>query len=739
MDRRTRTGLNILEAALLVGVLGDALLRATPWGLNVLLWSGALLAALCALRARWRGRALAGEGRWLLGAATIAAAAFAWRDSPTLKLLDALALCVALSLVAWRARGRSVRLARLADYARAVGGAALDSMFSALPLAASDVRWRTIPRAGALRHAAAVARGLLIAVPLLAVFGALLMAADAVFDNLVRDNLHVGAGNAFSHALVTAALAWGVAGFFRGAILAHDEDAGRETKPRPADAASHFAGGPAHVYTSVTADEKRHDANGESQNTIFKSVTEEPLATPPGATPGATTDNEPHTKNDSAHTNDTAVNNVTANNATANSANSGAAGASNVAADSANGDPAAVAAPRRFALGAVEVGTALGLLDLLFASFVLVQIRYFFGGAAHVGATTGLTYSEYARRGFFELVWVAALALPLLLAAHSLLRRDAATVRLFRALAGAQIALLFVIMASAVARMRLYQSEYGLTELRLYTTAFMLWLGLVFVWFAGVVLWRERRERFACGALVSAALVVGALHLLNPDAYIVRANAAHARRGRAFDAEYARALSADAVPAVLAALPSLPREARCALASDLLSRWPADARVDWRTWNVARARARKLVGARRASLEAEATNCPAPAAHTQTLNQPGGPTQSHVPTQSQAPTQSHAPAATTSSPAAATTNAVMPATAAGTQPVATTTANLNASRTHDAGAGASASPATSVGGGRAAGHATPTVTMTMSNGRNRPSERKAKRPNGGKRTANGRR
>jgi hypothetical protein len=105
MDRRTRTGLNILEAALLLGVLGDALLRATPWGLNVLLWVGVLLAGFRALAARCREGGFAGEGRWLLGASVLAAAAFAWRDSPTLKLLDAAAICVALSLLAWRARG----------------------------------------------------------------------------------------------------------------------------------------------------------------------------------------------------------------------------------------------------------------------------------------------------------------------------------------------------------------------------------------------------------------------------------------------------------------------------------------------------------------------------------------------------------------------------------------------------------------------------------------------------------
>ena len=707
MDRRTGIGLNILEAALLLGVLGDALLRATPWGINVLLWSVPLLAALCALHARWRGRALAGEGRWLLGAVALAAAAFAWRDSPTLKLLDALSLALALALVAWRARGRNVRLARLADYARAVGGAAVDALFSALPLAASDVRWQTIPRSGFLRHAAGVARGLLIAVPLLAVFGALLMAADAVFDDLVRETLHVDAGNAVSHAFLAAALAWGVAGFFRGAILANEEDARGETE-RPADDAGRFAGGPAHVYTSVTADDRKRDAKGEAQDAAFKSVTEEPPAAPNAATGD-----------------ESQANNVS---------------------PRAGGDSSVPAASRRFALGAVEVGTALGLLDLLFASFVLVQVRYFFGGAAHVVQTTGLTYSEYARRGFFELVWVAALALPLLLVAHGLLRRDAATARLFRALAGAQIALLFVIMASAVARMRLYQSEYGLTELRLYTTAFMLWLGLVFVWFAGVVLWRERRERFACGALVSAALVVGALHLLNPDAYIVRANAAHARRGRAFDAEYARALSADAAPALLAALPALPRDARCALASDLLARWPSDARADWRTWNVARARARKLVGARQVSLTAEAQGCPAPSQPAQGINQPGttnqtlAPDQTFTPPQSFTPTQSYAPTRSgetgaTSLPAVATTNSGTPAVPAGVTVQAPTFAatTTNAPRA-DAPANGAASAATTVNRRQTRDRATPTETMTMRNGPKPSPGRQAKRSKGRRRT-----
>ena len=126
--------------------------------------------------------------------------------------------------------------------------------------------------------------------------------------------------------------------------------------------------------------------------------------------------------------------------------------------------------PKR-TLGGTELTVVLALLDLLFLAFVLVQLRYLFGGQSLVETRTSLTYAEYARHGFFELVAVAALVLPLLLLADWMRRRDRGRQDvLFRVLAGALIVLLFVVMASALQRMRLYQREYGLTELRVYVT-----------------------------------------------------------------------------------------------------------------------------------------------------------------------------------------------------------------------------------------------------------------------------
>jgi hypothetical protein len=255
------------------------------------------------------------------------------------------------------------------------------------------------------------------------------------------------------------------------------------------------------------------------------------------------------------------------------------------------------ARPQWLALGPIEISLVVGLVDALFAAFVWIQVRYLFGGAQWVQEVPALTYSAYARRGFFELCAVTALVLPLLLAAHWLLRAETRTeCRLFALLAGAQVLLVLVMVASAFERMRAYREEYGLTELRFYTTAFMLWLGALLVVFAATVL-RGRRDSFAEATLATAALALALLHVANPDAWIVRTNAA---LSRPFDVRYALALSADAVPALVEILPTLASTEREALAAGLESRWRG-ADEDWRTWSVARARAANELRSRSSS------------------------------------------------------------------------------------------------------------------------------------------
>jgi hypothetical protein len=229
---------------------------------------------------------------------------------------------------------------------------------------------------------------------------------------------------------------------------------------------------------------------------------------------------------------------------------------------------------RRPAVGIVEIGTALALVDLLFLFFVSVQFRYLFGGSGLVEVTPGLTYAEYVREGFGHLALACALVLPSLLAADWLLqprrRRDTLV---FRTLGGLLLLFLVVIIASALQRVRVYQEAYGLTESRFYGAVFVGWLTLLTAWFAATVL-RGRRERFAFPALVSGFAFVALLVAVNPDVRIARTNLERAlsgptapnRSGAQFDAHYLASLGADAVPTLLNALSHLPSEPACVLA-----------------------------------------------------------------------------------------------------------------------------------------------------------------------------
>jgi hypothetical protein len=260
-----------------------------------------------------------------------------------------------------------------------------------------------------------------------------------------------------------------------------------------------------------------------------------------------------------------------------------------------NPESLALPRPAALSLGIVEVGVVLGLLDVLFLAFVAVQVRYLFGGAERVVETVGLTYAEYARHGFFELVAVTALVLPMLLLAHWLLRAESrAHERVFRVLSGAMVALLFVIVASALQRMYLYTREFGLTELRLYTTIFMAWVSVVLVWFVLTVLW-GRRDRFALGVLATGFAAILLINALNPDALIARVNVDRMQAGERFDAYYLTHLSADAAPVLVESLPRMNEADRRMVEEDLRARWADAAETDWRTWNLSRSQARHVV------------------------------------------------------------------------------------------------------------------------------------------------
>ncbi len=539
MNEKTKTGLEILEAALLLGILGDVLLRETPWGLNVLLFVGALVAAMVMLTLRRRSEFLSRQTIALHAALVLFALMFVWRDSIQLKLLNSLAITGILSLLTLPALKIKAHMAGVFQYGFSMFWSGVNAAFSPFYLVFEDIKWKTLPQKGWTKHVAAVLRGVAIAAPILLIFGALFMAADAVFQGIVEQTFHLNPEVLFTHIFFVGFFSWIVAGYLRGSLLASFAPEAAEIKPK------------IKTQTLSITEDKEDESNEQKPSENVKTWNWQ------------TFDNS--------------------------------------------------VMPKFFTLGAIEISIVLGLVNLLFLSFVIVQIPYLFGGMELVQNTPDFKLAEYARRGFGELVTVAALVLPILLFSHWLLRKDApVNEKIYRVLAGMNIALLFVIMISATQRLLLLTGNlgYGLTTVRFYPMVFMIWLALVFAWFALTVL-RGAREQFAWGALWAAFFVVGTLHVLNPDDFIIRTNVRLMHEGRSFDSNYVTELSDDAVPALLENLPTMNFERQCVVKQKISNRF-ADVQTenDFRTWNWSRSSAREKMAQYSASLDT--ANCPLP-------------------------------------------------------------------------------------------------------------------------------
>ncbi|HYP24929.1 MAG TPA: DUF4173 domain-containing protein [Actinomycetota bacterium] len=223
-------------------------------------------------------------------------------------------------------------------------------------------------------------------------------------------------------------------------------------------------------------------------------------------------------------------------------------------------------------------------LNVLFAAFVVVQVAVLFGGHGHVLDTAGLTYAQYARAGFFQLVWIAALVLGVIALAVKLAPPDQE--RLRNALLGLLCGLTLVVLASALRRMSLYEDAYGLTRIRVSVFAVVLWLAAIFV--AVMLAGLFRRGSWLPRAVVALSVAgLIAFNVANPDALIARSAVERFERTGEVDEIYLSTLSTDALPA----LADLPLEERACAAYEIAAR---NDPAPWSSFNLSRDRAPRL-------------------------------------------------------------------------------------------------------------------------------------------------
>ena len=515
----------ILLEALFLGGLGDSLLREGP-GLGLFLWAVAFTITVARLIRR------SGEGirreqiGWML-VILVFGSFFAWRNSADLLFYDFVALVgAALLLAATLGAGSPIR-SILGQRVRDLVGAVVFAVKSSVSGVVASVRESDVgaPTSWYQGRARAGLRALVLAIPVLLVFGLLFANADPVFGSLLAlPDLQLDV--IASHLFIAGFVTWATAGWLHGAFATVAPTAAKERQPS-------------------------------------------------------------------------------------------------------------------ISLGTLDLTAILGGLVGLFVAFVAVQVGWLFGGERLVRSTTGLGYAEYARHGFFELVWVSLLVLPVLLGTRALIRDgDAAAVRRHKLLAVPLLVLVGGVMASALGRMALYVHYYGPSTARLYATVFMGWLAIVFAWF-GLTVLRGRTRDFAAGMTITGFLTLAGLNFVNPEALVARASIDRAAaallvrdslpasplpagaapvRSSPIDYFYlTRRLDGDAASEVVGALLAPPiastaspvREAevrmRCDAVRQLLERWgPAARATDWRRWDVGGWRARQAVRSQEEALRSVA-------------------------------------------------------------------------------------------------------------------------------------
>ncbi len=201
-------------------------------------------------------------------------------------------------------------------------------------------------------------------------------------------------------------------------------------------------------------------------------------------------------------------------------------------------------------LGFTESTIILGSVLLLFGVFIAIQFRYLFFGESNI-TFTGFTYSEYARRGFGELVAVAVLSLLLMQGLSLMVKREAGPQKkIFDGLLIGLVGTILIILVSAFQRLLLYESAYGFSQLRTYAHVFMIWLGILII---AVLIFEIRKQPQIFANLILIVLVgfTVSLNLMNVDGFIVRQNIRRTAEGEGLDVPYLASLSADGVPALV--------------------------------------------------------------------------------------------------------------------------------------------------------------------------------------------
>ena len=191
-----------------------------------------------------------------------------------------------------------------------------------------------------------------------------------------------------------------------------------------------------------------------------------------------------------------------------------------------------------FSLDGIISLTFIVLLDIVYMVFVAVQFKYFFSGTLD----SGLTYAEYARKGFFELLFVTIINLSLTTLIITFSKNIQGFVKQSIRIALSLLVLSSgVLLVSAMMRMMMYEDAYGFTFTRVLAHSFMIFLMIIFA-YTLVKIWLEKLSLFHFYFIASLVYYVG-MNVVNIDRIVVEQNITRYEETGKIDIDYLNHLS----------------------------------------------------------------------------------------------------------------------------------------------------------------------------------------------------
>lgn len=244
-------------------------------------------------------------------------------------------------------------------------------------------------------------------------------------------------------------------------------------------------------------------------------------------------------------------------------------------------------------LDPITVTTLLVLIDALYVFFIAIQFSYLFGSLTD-SLPHNLTYAQYARKGFFELVVVTLINLVILIGNLNYVNASEKKVaKAVKVLNTTLVISTFIMLLSAHFRMSLYEEAFGFTYLRILTHVFMGYLFVLFT-LSLAKIWRQSvplLKSFIVVSLITYTL----LNYINIDQLIAKNNIERYNQGNPIDISYLTTLSYDAVPELVDFMNSATDQVLVnELENKLRNKKDALARVTpWQSFNISKYKAQE--------------------------------------------------------------------------------------------------------------------------------------------------